>query len=48
MLLEAAVHIKMARVQRALYQAKVAQMVQDATAQKDHSEKVYTFVVDYF
>ena len=47
MLLEAAIHIKMARAQRALYRAKVAQAVQDATAKKDHSEKVYTFVVDY-
>ena len=47
MLLEAAKHIKMARAQRALYRAKVAQAVQDATAKKDHSEKVYTFVVDY-
>jgi hypothetical protein len=35
MLLEAAVHIKMARVQRALYQAKVVRAVQDATAKKD-------------
>jgi hypothetical protein len=47
MLLEAAIHIKMARAQRALCRAKVAQAVQDATAEKDHSEKVYTFVVDY-
>jgi hypothetical protein len=47
MLLEAAIHIKMARVQRALYRSKVAQAVQDATAKKDHSEKVYTFIVDY-
>jgi len=44
---EAACHIKMARAQRALYRTKVAQAVQDATAKKDHSEKVYTFVVDY-
>jgi hypothetical protein len=47
MLLEAATHIKMARAQRALYQAKVALAVQDATAKKDHSRRVYTFVVDY-
>jgi len=47
MLLEAAIHIKMARAQRALYSAKVAQAVQGATAMKDHLEKVYTFVVDY-
>jgi Zn-finger protein len=45
--LEAAWHIKMARSQRALYRSKVARAVQDATAKKDHSEKVYTFVVDY-
>ena len=32
MLLEAAWHIKIARLQRALYQAKVARAVQDATA----------------
>jgi len=37
----------MVRVQRALYRAKVAQAVQDATAKKDHSEKVYALVVDY-
>ena len=37
MLLEAAAHIKMARVQRALYQAKVDQAVQHATAGKEHS-----------
>jgi hypothetical protein len=47
MLLEAAVHIKVARAQRALYQAKVELAVQDATAKKDHSRRVYTFVVDY-
>jgi hypothetical protein len=46
-LLEAAAHIKMARAQRALYQVKVALAVQDATAKKDHSRRVYTFVVDY-
>ena len=37
----------MASAQRALYQAKVVQAVQGATAKKDHSEKVYTFIVDY-
>jgi hypothetical protein len=41
MLIEAAWHIKKARSQRALYQGKVARAVQDATAKKDHSEKVY-------
>ncbi len=47
MLFEAAIHIKMTRARRALYQVKVVQAVQDATAKKDHLEKVYTFVVDY-
>jgi hypothetical protein len=47
MLLEAAVHIKMARAQRALYQAKVQLAVDSAIAGKNHSEMVYTFVVDY-
>jgi hypothetical protein len=47
MLLEAARHIKMARPQRALYQAKVALAVQDATAKKDHLRRVNTFVVNY-
>ena len=37
----------MARAQRALYQAKVARAVQDATAKKDYLEKVYTFIVNY-
>ncbi len=37
LLLETAIHIKMARAQRALYQGKVARAVQDATAKKDHS-----------
>ena len=47
MLLKAAVHIKMARAQRALYQAKVQLAVDSAIAGKNHSEMVYTFVVDY-
>jgi hypothetical protein len=47
MLLQAAVHIKMARAQRALYQAKVADAVADATAGKEHSVRRYTFVGDY-
>ncbi len=47
MLLEAAAHIKMARAQRAFYQAKVALAVKDATAKKDHLRKVYAFVLDY-
>ncbi len=47
MLLQAAAHIKMARAQRALYQAKVADAVADAAAGKEHSVRRYTFVVDY-
>ena len=49
MLIEAAKHIKMARAPRALYlyQAKVDLVVRDATAKMDHSERVYTIVVDY-
>jgi hypothetical protein len=47
MLLQAAAHIKMARAQRVLYQAKVANAVADATARKEHSVRRYTFVVDY-
>jgi hypothetical protein len=37
MLLQAVAHIKMARAQRALYQAKVVDAVADATARKEHS-----------
>jgi hypothetical protein len=47
MLMQAAKHVEMARAQRALYQAKVADAVADATAGKDHAERRYTFVVDY-
>ncbi len=47
MLLQASAHIKMARAQRALYQAKAADAVADATARKEHSVRRYTFVVDY-
>ena len=47
MLLEAAEHVKMARAQRALYQAKVADAVADATEGKNHTVRRYTFVVDY-
>jgi hypothetical protein len=47
MLVEAAEHIKMVRAQRALYQAKVELAVQDATVNKDHMDRVYTFVVDF-
>jgi hypothetical protein len=41
MLLQAAAHIKMARAQRALYQAKVADAVADATARKEHLVRRY-------
>jgi hypothetical protein len=37
----------MTRAQRALNQAKVADAVADATAEKEHSVRRYTFVVDY-
>jgi hypothetical protein len=47
MLLQAAEHAKMARAQRALYQAKVADAVADATEGKDHAERRYTFFVNY-
>jgi hypothetical protein len=47
MRLQAAAHIKMARAQRALYQAKVADAVADATAGKEHLVRRYDFVVDY-
>jgi hypothetical protein len=40
-------HIKLARAQRALYQAKVADAVTHATAGKEHLVRRYTFVVDY-
>ncbi len=47
MLLQAAAHIKMARAQRALYQAKVVDAVADATSRKEHLVRRYTFIVDY-
>jgi hypothetical protein len=47
MLLQAAEHVNMARAPRALYQAKVADAVADATKGIDHAERRYTFVVDY-
>lgn len=47
MLLDAAVYIKMARSQRALYQKKVELAVAAARDSVDHSEMVYTLVVDY-
>jgi len=47
--LESAEHIKMARAQRALYQEKLVTAVKDAEAEGGvlHSERRYTFVVDY-
>jgi hypothetical protein len=47
LLLEAAEHMKMARVQRNFYQEMVANAVADAKADKDHSLWQYTFVVYY-
>jgi hypothetical protein len=47
MLMQAAKHVEMARAQRALYQAKVADAVADAKEGKEHTERRYTFVVDY-
>lgn len=47
LLLAAAVHIKMARVQRSLYIHYVAEAVNHTLANKAHNEKTYTFVVDY-
>jgi len=47
LLLECAVHIKMARVQRSLYQEKVTEAIADAKASVVHTSRRYTFVVDY-
>ena len=47
MLHQAAEHVKMARIQRLLYQQKVAEVVEDAKKGRAHSERRYTFVVDY-
>ncbi len=47
MLLQAAEHVKMARIQRLLYQQKVAEAVEDAKVGRAHRERRYTFVVDY-
>ena len=46
-MLQAAEHVKMARIQRKLYQQKVAEAVEDAKVGRAHSERRYTFVVDY-
>ena len=47
LLLESASHIQMAWTQRALYQEKVAAAVKSAKVGVLHSERTYTFVVDY-
>ncbi len=47
MLLQAAEHVKMARIQRLLYQQKVAEAVEDAKKGRAHSKRRYMFVVDY-
>lgn len=47
LLLEAADHVNMANIQRALYQLKIEEAQRDARAGKRHSERKYTFVVDY-
>ena len=47
LLLNAGKHVKMAQVQRSLYQEKVAKAREDALLHKVHSERTYTFVVDY-
>ena len=46
LLLDAAVHVQIARAQRALYQAHVAAAVCNATDGKEHSVQRYVFVVD--
>ena len=43
LLLNAGKHVKMARVQRSLYQEKVAKAREDALLHKVHSEQTYTF-----
>ena len=45
MMLNAAEHIEMARAQRKLYQQKVE--AAQHTMDRPHSERTYTFVVDY-
>lgn len=47
LLLESAMHIRMARSQRALYQSKIEEAQKDAREDKEHSERRYTFVVEY-
>ena len=47
LLLECALHVKMARAQRALYQTKIELAMRDAKAEIVHSKRTYTFVVDF-
>ena len=47
MLLRAAKHVKMARVQRIMYQFYVAKAINHARTNIQHSQRTYTFVVDY-
>ena len=47
LLLESAIHIRMARAQRSLYQLKIDEAQVDAKEGKEHSQRRYTFVVDY-
>jgi hypothetical protein len=46
-LLESALHVSMARAQRALYQEKINEAKEHGRSCKEHSERTYTFVVDY-
>ena len=47
LLLECALHIKMARAQRCLYQVKIELAMRDARLGTVHSKRTYTFVVDF-
>jgi hypothetical protein len=47
LLLEAASHVSMARAQRKLYQDKMDVAKEHARLNTEHSERTYTFVVDY-
>ena len=47
LLLECALHIKMARAQRSLYQVKIELAISDARLGTVHCKRTYTFVVDF-
>ncbi len=47
LLLESATHIRMARLQQSLYQLKIDEVQVDAKEGTEHSQRRYTFVVDY-